>query len=174
MSISEDKEAELKELFQKVRDIPYGDVKDPEEMLEEGKGNCRAKNGYLSNRYRELGIPTRFVVCEFKWGDLPLPPDLGELVEGVKPSRHIYIEMKKEGKWCPVDATWDPRFKKYDFPVSKWSKEGTQIAVEPVGEERRFDSLEAADRYMSRTKKPESERERKFSKAKNRWIESLQ
>ncbi|MFB6075607.1 MAG: hypothetical protein ABEK17_00535 [Candidatus Aenigmatarchaeota archaeon] len=73
-----------------------------------------------------------------------------------------------------MDTTWDPRFVEYGFTVGEWSRKGTEIAVDPINQGERCDGVEEADRYMSRTKKPKSERGKKFSRRKNKWIESLE
>lgn len=44
-------------LFEKVRDIPYGDIgsRDPQDVYKKNKGTCSGKHELLKELYKELG-----------------------------------------------------------------------------------------------------------------------
>jgi len=45
---------------------------------------------------------------------------------------HTYLEIKINGKWKILDATWDKGLRKI-LPVNNWDgKSGTEIAVKPT------------------------------------------
>ena len=64
---SKDKKVVL--LFEKVRDIPYGDIgsRDPKAVFENNKGTCSGKHELLKELYQELGIEVKDFIAMHKF-----------------------------------------------------------------------------------------------------------
>lgn len=67
-------------LFEKVRDIPYGNIgsRDPADVYKEGKGTCSGKHELLKELYQELGIKTKDFLIMHRFKEMPVdfPEDI--------------------------------------------------------------------------------------------------
>ncbi len=168
-------------LFEKVRDIPYGQIgsSNPQDVYTQNKGTCSGKHTLLKNLYEELDIPTKSFVIRHHFNDLDIdyPPDVKEILKKTRIADfHNFLKIKRKNKWIMVDATWDKPLKKYGFPVTEnWDgKSNTEICV-AVGESIFETTSPNADKskYLKTIPK-QVRRERKiFLKKLNRWLEKI-
>ncbi len=116
--------ADLREIFNQVRDIPY---RIPLTSKETDK-SCTGKHKQLKSLLEKEGLQVRWRVCSFKWSDINLPVEVsGKAHEDA--STHAYLEVLNEKDWINVDATWDNSLSMI-LPVSEWDgKSNTSIAV---------------------------------------------
>lgn len=126
-------------LFEKVRDIPYGNIgsRDPKDVFEKNKGTCSGKHELLKELYLELGIEVKDFIAMHKFNDLKInfPNAVEEILnrtEIIDP--HNFFKIKINGNWITIDITWDKPLKKLGFPVTEnWDgKSDTQLCVVPI------------------------------------------
>ena len=158
---------ELIKIFESVRDIPYRIPL----SLEEEDNCCSGKHEKLLRILKERGYEVRYRVCVFLWSSLSLPKDLKKISHSGK-SSHIYLEIKLDGVWRILDATWDKGLKGL-FHVSEWDgKSNTEIAVKPV----KIFSAEETTKVVKMENdeisiKRDLEANGKFYEAFNKWLE---
>ncbi len=123
------------DLFKKVQALPYFILKrrDSRKLFELKVGCCAEKVIWLGNRFKEMNIPIKYYLIEFKWEDLPIPEHIIKLRKGDF-GYHLALKAKVKNRWLWVDPTWDPKLEKGGFPVTKnWDGESdTKLAVEPI------------------------------------------
>jgi len=128
-------------LFEKVRDIPYGDIgsRNPLDVYTQNKGTCSGKHELLKGLYKELGIPVKDFIIMHKFKELPItyPTNIQEVLDAtdiIDP--HNFIKIEVDGKWVTVDVTWDKNLKKLDFPINEnWDgKTNMNVSVAQGGE----------------------------------------
>ena len=128
-------------LFEKVRDIPYGDIgsRDPIDVYKQNKGTCSGKHELLKGLYKELGLPVKdcLIMHRFKQLSVKFPDEINEILERtdiIDP--HNYFKVKINGKWLTIDVTWDKSLQKLGFPVNEnWDgKSDMAVAVALGGE----------------------------------------
>lgn len=156
---------QLVTIFNQIRDIPY---KIPT-SIDEVDCCCSGKHVVLKKEFEKLGYECKYRVCSFKWSELNLPSELYE-VPHQDDSTHVYLEIKINGEWKNIDATWDNGITKI-LPVNKWDGESdTRIAV-PVIE---FFSDEESDKIMTSEDAEVVEKDLKtngeFYNAFNSWL----
>lgn len=97
--------------------------------VDETDNCCAGKHIRLKKNFEELGIPTRYRICWFRWSDTPIPSTLRTLPHE-DDCTHLYLEILIDDHWLPVDATWDPGLAPL-LPISLWSTpfNGTTVAV---------------------------------------------
>lgn len=113
--------------FNSIRDIPY------RIPLKWGEKDdcCSGKHEKLFNILTKEGYEVRYRVCAFLWSSLNLPKEL-ENTPHDNECTHIYLEIKVNGKWKVLDATWDSGLRVF-FHVNEWDgKSGTEVAVKPT------------------------------------------
>jgi len=128
-------------LFEKVRDIPYGDIgsRDPLDVYKNNKGTCSGKHELLKGLYEELGLEVKdyLIMHRFKNLAVNFPSEIQEILDRsdiVDP--HNYFKLKIDNSWVTVDVTWDKPLQKLGFPVNEnWDgKSDMPVAVDPRGE----------------------------------------
>ena len=161
--------------FYRIRDIPYAiSRRSPQEMKKEGRGSCYHKHIWLAEEFRKLGLPVKFVVCQFKWGgSIKMPSRLKKMAEELSPGSHLALKVFLRGKWLLVDATFGEQYKKLGFVVNEWDGESsTRLAVNPIDKLKEFESLEEANNYILalHAKKPDKEKRDRYFEKFNEWI----
>ncbi len=128
-------------LFEKVRDIPYGDIgsRDAGDIFKQNKGTCSGKHELLKELYKEIGVEVKDFLIMHRFKDMPanFPDEIMEILNRsdiIDP--HNFIKILVGGKWVTVDVTWDKALKKLGFIVNEnWDgKSDMKIAVAPGGE----------------------------------------
>jgi hypothetical protein len=113
--------------FQKVRDIPYRIPLSPEESDE----CCSGKADMLFKTFKQNGYDVRYRLCTFRWSSIDLPKEIQDTPHD-DDSSHTYLEIKIDGQWKIVDATWDKGLEGL-FIVNEWDgKSDTKIAVQCI------------------------------------------
>ena len=126
-------------LFERVRDIPYGDIgsRDAFDVYKNNKGTCSGKHELLKEIYSELGIKTKDFIAMHKFNDMPVsfPPEIKEILNRtIITDPHNFFKILVNGNWVSVDVTWDKPLKRFGFPVNEnWDgKTDMQICVVPT------------------------------------------
>jgi len=123
----------LKELFYRVRDIPFAfvsgtafDYRKAIESIETlNKGSCSAKHFYLGHLYEKEGLDVDYVSYVFFWEDQEYVPN--ELKNEAKHlPEQFHLALCLNGR--DIDATYDIGLKDLGFPVNEW--ENQKISVE--------------------------------------------
>lgn len=126
-------------LFEKVRDIPYGNIesRDPKDVFEKNKGTCSGKHELLKELYQELGIEVKDFIAMHKFNDskVDFPDNIKEILnrtEIIDP--HNFFKIKIDNKWITVDITRDKPLKKLGFTVTEnWDgKSDMDLCVVPI------------------------------------------
>lgn len=125
----------IADLYKKIQDIPYqfSLPKGPEFLLEKNKGVCSEKHLFLAKKFRELGMPVKFLLIKFDWRKLPIPKKITNKRKDPI-DWHLALKIKPDKKWINLDATWDSKLENSGLPVVKnWNgKSGTDLAVKPI------------------------------------------
>ena len=122
--------AEAVQLFMRVRDIPYalGLDGNPNKLFVDSLGNCTRKHLYLIPGLQALGYKITLGIAEFNWRDLPVPPEVLQLLKNPVDS-HLFLYASLDGNDMTVDATWDSGMPT-GFLVNDWNGiNSTQIGV---------------------------------------------
>lgn len=121
-------------LFNQVRDIPYRTVSvhSWEEVLEKNIGGCGAKHRLLKKCFDSLGYKCRFAYVPYSWNEIEsVPADLRSGSQYNRRDLHTFLEVKIDGKWTIVDATWNKELKDV-FPVNlNWDGFADTIVAVP-------------------------------------------
>jgi hypothetical protein len=120
-------EEKIKILFNKVRDIPYGNIgsRNPKQVYLQQKGTCSGKHELLKGLYKSLGIQVKDYIILHTFNQLPV--NYSEeirsfLLKNTIIDPHNFLKIKVGKHWRIVDATWDLPLEKLGFPVNKtWS-----------------------------------------------------
>jgi len=156
------------EEFKKVRDIPYRiplSIEEPDEC-------CTGKTDMLFRIFKKGGYDVRYRLCTFRWSDLNLPKEIQGIPHDDE-SSHTYLEIRIDGEWRIIDATWDRKLKGI-FNINEWDgKSDAEIAV-PT---RECLSPEKSLGYIKHTSTPEAitadlKVNGEFYKAFNEWLET--
>lgn len=105
---------ELLATFGRVRDIPYAIPLSPSEPDRCCSGKAKSLKAWLDMR----GYDSRYRVCEFRWSDIGLPPEV-LAVPHADDSTHVYVEVLVDGRWTILDPTWDSGLASV-LPVTEW------------------------------------------------------
>lgn len=131
---------ELLAVFNSIRDIPYRIPLSPDEPDACCSGKAKALKSWLD----EHGYESRYRVVDFRWSDMPLPPEVAG-VPHADDSTHVYLEALLDGVWRDLDPTWDAGLAG-TLPVAEWDgRTDTPVAV-PI---RSLRSHEESARIMS-------------------------
>lgn len=168
-------------LFEKIRDIPYGNIgsRNPLDVYSKNKGTCSGKHELLKSLYKEMGIPTQDFIITHKFKDLPVdfPQNIREILDKTEINDpHNFFKIKIDEKWITIDITWDIALKKLGFLVNEnWDgKSDTSIAVALGGDIYETNDPIALKKELI-SKLPENvQKERKlFLTECTKWLDSL-
>lgn len=112
----------LKNIFEKVQNIPYKVCKYKKEQIKENIlfGDCRHKSELLKQLLEKEGYLVKRTKVVFDWKDLPLPKKiLNILKESGSVWAHDSLLVKIGNKWINIDCTWPNELKKKGFPVTE-------------------------------------------------------
>lgn len=153
-------------LFNSVRDIPY---KIPLKWNEQDN-SCSGKHEKLFNLLIENDYDVRYRVCVFLWSSLNLPQKL-EKIPHDNDCTHTYLEIKINGSWKILDATWDSGLKSL-FHINEWDgKSNTEIALKPIKIFTPKKSIEIINNQNEEVIKKDLQINGEFYKAFNSWLE---
>jgi hypothetical protein len=161
------KKIDIVKEFKKVRDIPYRIPL----SLDEKDECCTGKAEMLFKIFKNAGFDVRYRVCNFRWSSLNLPKELQDIPHENDCS-HTYLEVKVNGGWKIVDATWDAELKAV-FHINEWDGESdTEISLPPLKIMSPTESLEHLKHILT----PEAisadlKTSGEFYKAFNEWLE---
>lgn len=116
-------------LFNKVRDIPYGNIdsRNPKDVYLQQKGTCSGKHELLKGLYKSLGIQVKDYIILHSFNELPVkyPNEIKEFLNENKViDPHNFLKIKIKNHWRIVDVTWDLPLETLGFPINKtWSIE---------------------------------------------------
>ena len=133
-------EVKIITLFEKVRDIPYGNIgsRKPLDVYSQNKGTCSGKHELLKALYKTLGIQVKDFIIMHNFNELHIkyPTNIQQILEKTNIiDPHNFIKIKINNKWCTVDVTWDKALKKHGFLVNEnWNgKSNMKISVTKGG-----------------------------------------
>ena len=111
-------------LFNKVRDIPYGNIdsRNPKDVYLQQKGTCSGKHELLKGLYKSLGIPVKNYIILHSFNSLPVkyPKNIKDfLSKNMIIDPHNFLKIKIEEQWIIVDVTWDLPLKNLGFSVNE-------------------------------------------------------
>ncbi|MFA5188126.1 MAG: hypothetical protein WC460_02045 [Patescibacteria group bacterium] len=156
---------DLISLFTSIRDIPY---KIPLQWNEENNC-CSGKHEKLLNLLTENSYEARYRVCVFLWSELNLPAELKKIPHD-DDCTHSYLEIKIDGNWKILDATWDKGLKNL-FHINEWDgKSDTEIAVKPTKIFTPQKSLEIVNNQSKEVINKDLKINGKFYKGFNEWL----
>jgi len=134
-------EAKIITLFEKVRDIPYGNIgsRNPIDVYHKNKGTCSGKHALLKALYKEIGVEVKDYIIMHKFNNLPIefPQNLKNILnKSTIIDPHNFLKIKINNQWFTVDVTWDKSLKKLGFPINEnWDgKSNLNILVMLGGE----------------------------------------
>lgn len=167
-------------LFEKVRDIPYGDIgsRDPTGVYKRNKGTCSGKHELLKELYQELGIEVKDCIAIHKFNDLKVnfPGEIRKILNRTKViDPHNFLEIFIGSKWVNVDATWDTPLKELGFPVNEnWDgKSSMKLCVVPIKITEVENALEAKKRIISELPTGVQEDRKLFLKRLTDWLDKV-
>lgn len=174
-------EQQVVTLFEKVRDIPYGDIgsRDPLDVYRKNKGTCSGKHELLKGLYRELGLEVKDCLVMHRFKQLPVrfPDEINAILERTDIfDPHNYFKVKIGDKWLTVDVTWDKVLKKLGFPVNEdWDgKSDMKVAVAPGGEVYEPDNPIAKKKELINSFPEQVQSDRKlFLEKTTEWLDHL-
>ncbi|GAA1483783.1 transglutaminase domain-containing protein [Brachybacterium fresconis] len=125
-------ESDLVEIFERVRSLPYDTLAahDAAGLLVDGRGNCVATAGLLSEELSALGARCRAVSWEY---ELPVLVDAQQHL-AFRSDIHTTVQVRVEGRWVLADATHDPRLGILGLTIGRWDgHHDTEPAYRAVG-----------------------------------------
>ncbi|OUS24020.1 hypothetical protein A9Q99_26095 [Gammaproteobacteria bacterium 45_16_T64] len=113
-------------IYRLVANIPYGGVgvRSVENILKTNRGSCSGKHKLLGEIYSDIGYEVRYCMgrCDLRSMNDYLPKSL-ELSEVIY-DFHNFLEVRIEGEWRIVDATFGCEEGKKGLPTNvEWSGE---------------------------------------------------
>ena len=84
----------IREEFQKVRDIPYRIPL----SIQEVDNSCSGKAERLFHILKDAGYEVHYRMCTFRWSDLNIPPNVSSIPHENE-STHTYLEVKTGNGW---------------------------------------------------------------------------
>ena len=77
--------ADAKAAFALLRDMPYqrANTREPEAIIQEGRGTCSGKRYFLDQIFREEGLESRVIMCTHRFTKETTADSLPELGEAV-------------------------------------------------------------------------------------------
>jgi len=124
--------------FRIVRDMPYRrpEGAPPWALLSDWCGTCSGKHGLLAGLLDEMGIANRTMLATYRYtwtGAGPVPEALASILgAGPVPDVHTYLEIRWDGNWTAVDATWPRGAERGGLPVNDWTPgDSHRLALTP-------------------------------------------
>lgn len=116
-------EQKLIEIFRKVQAIPYkcrGEEHFSCLNIMPLYANCNKKRDLLKNLLGGEGFESRDLDAIFDWTDLPIPQEIIRILRnsGTHQKHHL-LEIRVNGNYIKIDATWNPELGNRGFPVTK-------------------------------------------------------
>jgi len=111
-------------LFRLVRDMPYRRPPDPrpETLIRCWCATCSGKHVLPRALFEEVGVEARLMIATYRytWSGEGDPPEeiAAVLAGGPVPDVHNYLDVRSDGGWRPVDATWPIAAAALGFPVN--------------------------------------------------------
>ncbi len=168
-------------LFERVRDIPYcyPASRDAVEVLNQGRGSCSGKHYLLGHLFRLLGLTVRHMICTHRFNESPLvfPAPMQEMLRKNEiVDLHDYLQIKIDGAWIDIDATWERGLREFGFPVNEdWDGKGSMmLSVVPEDfaiAERDPERLK--EELLSKLTPRQRTLRKQFLEALSGWVEEL-
>jgi hypothetical protein len=175
------KEDQLINIVKLVAEIPWGEGRTIEEVLETKKaGTCTGKHLVLQACFDELGIKYRSVVCTFRWGEqsIKYPENLKRILkEGEWEHAHNFVQIKKEnGDYIDADITWNSKLALCGFKTfpKNWDGKTAFVGIDNII--RRWDGVDAESKKKEITSSLEldlKERRENFLNKFIKWVEVI-
>jgi transglutaminase-like putative cysteine protease len=164
--------------FLLVQSIPYKLTAwsgDADSLFVLGRGDCRHKAGGLLRLLKAWKMEARPIQVPFDWADLPIPADV---MKPLKETRGVHdsVEVKIEGQYVLVDATWDPALGGAGFPVlNGWDGISPTLPITPKADVviRPGDLKAGTNVFAYLGIKPERERTLQFNRSFNAWSDDV-
>lgn len=168
-------------LFEKVRDIPYAypTSRDPAEVLHANRGSCSGKHYLLGALYRELGLPTRHMICTHRFNESPIafPDDMQDALRRNEiVDLHDYLQIEVDGRWLEVDATWQADLRAFGFPVNEDWDGKTPMSLSVVPDELTLvesDPEKQKEAMLAKLTPRQRTLRKQFLDALNGWVQDL-
>ncbi len=159
----------IRSAFEHERNIPYRIPL----SLQEVDDCCAGKHIRLRKVLESQGIPTRYRICWFKWSDTPIPQELCAIPHE-DDCTHLYLEIKIDGVWRILDATWDPGVASV-FPTSVLddSLQSTRVGVPAYKTLSPEDSEEDMRNFTPEVVERDLKINGAFFRAFNEWLENI-
>lgn len=103
-------------VFNELRARPYAVSQTPGTRAE----NCYFKGTELLQRLGALGYAVRGCVAETYWDPELFPAELLALEPKDFQTTHFWCEAELDGKWTPLDPSFDPALAAHGFTVSEF------------------------------------------------------
>lgn len=165
--------------FELVRNVPYKLTAwngNPDALFDLGRGDCRHKSKALIRLLRAWKLEARPVQVPFDWADLPIPETVLQPLSETR-GIHDSVDVKINGKWTLVDATWDPALGAVGFPVNPaWNGLSETLPITPKATTIiRSGDLKAGENPYSRFKInwPKRSEILAFNRLFNRWSDDV-
>jgi len=158
-------DVDLKKEFEKVRDIPYRIALSPDEVSDD----CLGKAQKLFKILEESGYEVRYRLCKIRWSTMDLPKEVDEKPHDDDCS-HAYLEVRIDGQWKLIDATWDRGLGKI-FHINEWGEE-QEMAIPCLERMSPEESVEHIKHITTREGIiADLEESGEFYRALNDWLE---
>lgn len=163
-----------------VAAIPWGKGRTIEEVLETRKvGTCTGKHLVLQSCLDALQIPSRIVVCTFRWSaqDIVFPQHLRTILEeGEWIHGHNFLQIRNDaGQWIDLDVTWDPPLSPYGFCAlpEDWDGHIPFVGLREIAERWDGVGMEMKQRWIDALTEAERHRRDRFLRGLFDWVASL-
>jgi len=168
------------ELFEFVRDIPYGTIgsRDLRDVFKKNKGTCSGKHELLKYLFKLIDIKVSDIIVMHAFNDLPVafPQKIMTLFEsGDILDPHNVIRIHSKGQWHIVDATWDSPLEQVGFPVNRdWDgKSGMKLCVVEREIIETNNPIETKKLMIKQLPQEMQERRKKFLKDLTIWLDKV-
>lgn len=156
--------------FKFIRDIPYRIPL----SRDEPNHCCEGKHTALYTLLEKTGLEVRPRICDTLWSDFDILPKEIQNIPHENEGRHLYLEVKIDGKWHPIDASLDKGLESV-ISVLEWDgKTSTGICVKPRHIYSPQESLYGFYTELSaKDFRRDMRKNGKFYKAINDWFETI-
>ena len=135
------------EIFNEIRDRPFAMATAPDTYA----NNCYFKGIELIQKLGVLGYTVRGRLGE-TFLDSIIPEEIRLLYPFDIPLVHFWAEIKIDGRWLTLDASYDKGLKKLGFPVTEFSSDRTCFDI------TKYYSHEEIISYYKKWSNPENTR----------------
>ena len=159
-----------------VAEIPWGEGRTIQDVVEKGVGTCTGKHKFLQACYDQLGIKYEPVVVTFKWNQqcINFPDDLQAILdEGEWDHGHNFVHLNSG---IDVDITWNPALAEYGFKTlpEDWDGKTSFVGVENIvkrWDNAKIDEMKA--QLIGSLDEETRERRERFLHGFIKWINSI-